>query len=319
MTSLKGGVIGVILSALLGCSDRAQQADSNFVPQNTQQTFSSKNSPIVFIDEAHNNFLTTNGRFRPFAQVLESDGYTVRPNQERFSAKSLHRADILVIANALDKNRKDWAPPFSDALTDEEVSIVKIWVQQGGSLFLIADHTPFPKIIENLAGQFGFKFSHGHVNNAMFYAHDKTLGDHIITAKVTQSEPLRYLPTGVTETVKSKIQRNRIERVRTFGGSAFKAPPEATSLLTFGEGAFSIVPDIPFQVNADTPRVSMDGWSQGAVLEIGKGRVAVFAEGMMFSSQLDTESGRTFGLAAKGAEQNEMFLLNLMAWLAGVI
>lgn len=61
------------------------------------------------------------------------------------------------------------------------------------------------------------------------------------------------------------------------------------------------------------------GWSQGAVLEVGKGRVAVFAEGMMFSSQVDTKTGKTFGLASKGAEQNEAFLLNTMAWLAGAI
>jgi len=309
--------VGITLIVLFSCTDSYQQADPNFTPQNTQKTFSDKNSPVVFIDETHNNFLTANGRYRPFAQVLESDGYTVRPNKSHFSSDTLHSADILVIANALDKNRKDWNPPFADALTDEEVSSVKKWVLEGGSLFLVADHTPFPKIIENLAGEFGFEFSNGHVGNAVFHANDKTLAEHSITTREAgKVEQSFYLPTGLTE---SSIQLNNIEQVRTFGGSAFKTPPEATSLLNLGEGAFSIVPDVPFQVNADTPRLLMHGWSQGAVLEVGKGRIAVFAEGMMFSSQLDTKTGKTFGLASKGAEQNERFLLNVMYWLAGAI
>ena len=56
----------------------------------------------------------------------------------------------------------------------------------------------------------------------------------------------------------------------------------------------------------------MNGWSQGAVLEVGKGRIAIFAEGMMFSSQLDSKTGLILGLTSDGAEQNERFLLNVM-------
>lgn len=319
MRLFKVGFFGVFLIGLFACSDSPQQADPNFTPQNTHKTFSDKTSPVVFIDEAHNNFLTASGRYRPFAQVLESDGYTVKPNKSHFSADSLSSADILVIANALDKNRKDWNPPFTHALTNEEVSDVKTWVLEGGSLFLVADHTPFPEIIENLAGEFGFEFSNGHVGNAVFHAKDKTLGEHIITFGSGKAEQSLYRPTALAGMTESTIQSNRIKQVRTFGGSAFKTPPGATSLLNLGEGAVSIVPDVPFQVNADTPRVPMHGWSQGAVLEVGKGRVAVFAEGMMFSSQLDNKTGEKYGLVSKGAEQNERFLLNVMGWLANAI
>jgi hypothetical protein len=51
-----------------------------------------------------------------------------------------------------------------------------------------------------------------------------------------------------------------ITRVKTFGGSAFKAPDEAISLLTLGKRAVSITPVIPFQVTAATPRISLEGW-----------------------------------------------------------
>jgi len=76
------------------------------------------------------------------------------------------------------------------------------------------------------------------------------------------------------------------------------------------------VPEIPFQVNAKTPRVSMNGWYQGAVLEVGEGRVAVFSEGMAFSSQVTVSTGKKYGLVSDGAEQNEQFLLNVMHWLS---
>ncbi|TQF70041.1 DUF4350 domain-containing protein [Pseudoalteromonas luteoviolacea] len=317
MMGFKSSFAGAILIFLISCSDVAQQAEPNFAPKNSQKTFSDKNSPIVLIDEAHNNFLTLSGRFRPFAQVLESDGYTVLPNRSRFSADRLLSADILIIANALDKNRKNWSPPFSSALTEEEVESVKNWVLAGGSLFLVADHAPFPHIIENLASEFGFKFINGHVGDAMFYAKDSTLTEHSITTRVRRLNLNVHLPQALINM--HPVKSGRIDQVRTFGGSAFKAPNHATSLLNLGEEAIAIVPDIPFQIDEHTPRISMSGWSQGAVVEVGKGRVAVFAEGMMFSSQLDANTGKTLGLASKGAEQNEAFLLNVMGWLAGVI
>ncbi|PIP81280.1 MAG: hypothetical protein COW84_00725 [Gammaproteobacteria bacterium CG22_combo_CG10-13_8_21_14_all_40_8] len=318
MRLFKVSFVGLFLIGVLACSDSHQQADPNFIPQNTNKTFSETNSPVVLVDEAHNNFLTANGRYRPFAQVLESDGYTVKSNKSRFSLNNLNSADIIVIANALDKSRRDWSPPYTEALTNDEVSNVKKWVLDGGSLFLVADHTPFPKVIENLASGFGFEFSNGHVGNAIFHAENKTLGEHVITF-ARETEQSLFIPAALVELTESAVRSNRIKQVITFGGSAFKTPPEATSLLTLGEGAVSVIPEVPFQMNADTPRVPMNGWSQGAVLEVGKGRVAVFAEGMMFSSQLDTKTGKKYGLASKGAEQNERFLLNIMRWLAGAI
>lgn len=289
-------LLGLFLVGVSSCSDSDQLPDPDFIPQNIKSSFSELNSPLVLIDEAHNNFLTINGRYKPFYQVLTSDGYTVKSSKEKFTLEYLKQADILVIANALDKSRRDWTPPFGDAFETEEVEAVKQWVSQGGSLFLVADHTPFPKVIEKLSAAFGFEFSNGHVRDAVFRLDDNSLMDHSITKGASHSE--------------------RITQVKTFGGSAFQIPEGANPLLILGKDATSIVPDIPFQVNAQTPRVSMNGWYQGAVLEVGEGRVAIFSEGMAFSSQLIVSTGKKQGLVSIGAEQNEQFLLNVMHWLS---
>lgn len=319
-------LVGLYFCAVFSCSyfeQETQVADPDFTPNNRHRTFYENNSPVVFVDEAHHNFLTENGRYKPFSQVLASDGYTVKPNKKEFKLDYLKQADILVLANALDKERQDWTPPFGDALKSEEISAVKQWVLQGGSLFLIADHTPFPKVIEKLAVAFGFEFSNGHVGDAVFSKQDNSLAKNVITEGTTSSQS----ELGLVDEIPSFMQEDSgwassldgITRVKTFGGSAFKAPDEAISLLTLGKRAVSITPAIPFQVNAATPRVSLEGWSQGAVLKIGKGRVAVFAEGMMFSSQLDRKTGKKYGFTSIGAEQNERFLLNVMHWLSGII
>ena len=94
---------------LFSCSDidgSPQQPDHTFTPKNNTQTFSGVNSPKVLIDEAHNNFHTASGRYSAFQQVLASDGYTVTASKKAFTLDMLKDTDILVVANALDANRK---------------------------------------------------------------------------------------------------------------------------------------------------------------------------------------------------------------------
>ncbi|ESP93124.1 MULTISPECIES: DUF4350 domain-containing protein [Pseudoalteromonas] len=299
---------------LVGCSDSPQHADPNFKPQNSTPRFAEHNSPVVFIDQAHHNFLTLHGRYKPFAQVLESDGYTVKPNRHTLSLASLSNIDVLVIANALDRKRSDFQPPYGQAFTNEEITDIKTWVSKGGALFLVADHAPFPKVIENLAEAFGFEFSNGHVGDAVFNRQQGTLAEHPITAAPLK-EATNIYGVAMHNAIRAKATERYIDQIRSFGGSAFKPPSGAFSLLSMKAGSTAIVPSVPFEVNANTKRITIDGWSQGAVMELGRGRVAVFAEGMMFSSQIDTRTGQKLGLTSQGAEQNERFLLNVVAWL----
>ncbi len=135
----------------------------------------------------------------------------------------------------------------------------------------------------------------------------------------SDDQPVFFTGSIGQDIIKRGSHSEHIVKVKAFGGSAFKIPENAKPLLVLGKGATSLMPDIPFQVNAETPRISMDGWSRGAVLEFGEGRVAVFSDGMMFSSQLIVSTGEKWGMLSVGAEQNEQFLLNVMHWLSNTI
>ncbi|MFT4924424.1 MAG: hypothetical protein ACI8WB_000502 [Phenylobacterium sp.] len=289
------------------CSDfgNPQQADDNFTPANNPKTFLKDKPPLVYLDEAHYNYHTSDGRYGPFVEVLKSDGYLVKANKKQFTLDNLKSADILVIANALNKkNRSNGELPNYPAFESEEVEAVHQWVLNGGSLFLIADHMPWPKASEKLAAAFGFKFNNGHAfdpgNRSSIYGIKKgDLAEHVITNGIKSNDS--------------------VSKIRTFGGQAFQIPPSATSLLIFSQSAYSVMPNSPFDINTDTPKTSVGGWSQGAVLEVGKGRIAVFGEACMFTAQININDKGKCGFLANGGEQNQQFLLNIMHWLSRLI
>src|SRR5947207_4851069 len=102
-----------------------------------------RNGPRVMFDEAHHNFHTTDGRYKPFVDLLLNDGYKVIRNRQPFSKTTLSSYKILVISNALGAEEDDDAGADKSAFTEEEIQAVRDWVKDGGSLLLIADHAPF--------------------------------------------------------------------------------------------------------------------------------------------------------------------------------
>jgi len=279
-----------------------QRGDFEFTPQNTQVTYTHDNAPVVFLDEAHHNFHTANGRYQPFTKILTSDGYVVKRNLLPFSAESLGGADILVISNALnEKNINNWDLPNYSAFTRAEVEAIYTWVQKGGSLFLIADHMPFPKASESLAAIFGFQFNNGYAKNLnnkaqLFTRLDGTLATHAIFSGSNKS--------------------HKVDTVKAFTGQAFLSPPNAKPLLIFDKYSVSSMPSKSWSFIKNTPKIPVDGWHQGATLEFGKGRIVVFGEAAMFTAQVSGKQKFKMGVIAKGAEQNERFLLNIMLWLS---
>ncbi len=286
---------------------QAQQVgDPDFHPVIHSPAYEKGAGPAVFIDEAHHNFHTLNGRYQSFAELLEKDGYNLKANTEAFTKAGLGNAKILVIANALhERNISDWTLPTPSAFTKDEIAAVADWVNEGGSLFLIADHMPLPGAAADLASAFGFEFNNGfafdttHQTNDFFTLADKTLKANKITNGRSESE--------------------KVDSLVSFTGQAFKIPDAADPLLILNSNFISMMPDTAWAFRDHTPRIPVGGWSQGAVLEFGKGRLAVFGEAAMFTAQVSGKGKRKVGMNHPAATQNAQFLLNVIHWLDGLI
>jgi len=288
-----------------------QLADRTFRYAVAKPTYNTGKGSLVFIDEAHHNFHKLEGRFHAFAQLLKDDGYVLQANRSTFNKQSLARCKILVIANAIHpKNQRDWALPAYSAFTNQEIQAVKQWIYQGGRLLLIADHMPFPGAAYDLAKAFGFEMNNGFARRIIKKKNLKRKLDRFNRQSTTlKSHPI----TNGTGT------QDRIDEIISFTGQAFKIPANAKPLVVFPEGYETLMPDTAWAFKPETKRLPIKGWIQGATLKYGKGRVAVFGEAAMFTSQEVKRNGRTrrFGMSHPEAKQNPQFVLNVIRWLDG--
>jgi hypothetical protein len=293
----------LVLLMATGIVSAQQVADLEYKPALPRPAYEAGKGPRVAIDEAHHNFHTAEGRYKPFAELLRRDGYRVDALSQPFSAESLKDVEILVISNALhERNARDWSPPNPSAFTKDEIAAVHSWVEKGGSLFLIADYAPFPGAASDLAKAFGVEFSNG-VARAGHW-------------KRESADTFDY-ETGLKESTitRGRADDEKVTKVVTFAGSAFKAPKDAIPVLVFGARSESLERRAGGQDKPEIRRVPIEGWCQGAVMKVDKGRVAIFGEAAMFSAQLAGPNQR-MGMNAPGAEQNHQLLLNVMHWLS---
>jgi hypothetical protein len=295
--------IFLALSLLTGFCFAQQIGDPDFNPPIINPAYPSGEGPWIYIDEAHNNFHTLDGRYKPFAELLSKDGYVVKPLKDTVTAKSLEYARILVISNALNRrNTQDWTLPTPSAFTKDEIKNLVDWVADGGSLFLIADHMPFPGAANDLAEAFGFKLNNGFaydtVNGGgpdLFTLKDGTLKENFIT--------------------NGRSNQEKVDSIYSFTGEAFQIPEDATPVMICNNNFISLMPDTAWNFKSDTPQISVAGWSQGAVIEFGNGTIAVWGEAAMFSAQIAGEKKVKVGMNAPKAKYNYQLLLNIIHWL----
>jgi hypothetical protein len=281
----------------------AQQVpDYSYVPPAFSPRYPDGSGSIVVMDEAHNNMHTADGHYAPFAKVLSADGYKIKKGKKHFSEKSLKDVKILVIANAINAaNLSHWALPTPSAFGQNEIDIVQDWVKNGGSLFLIADHMPFPGAGADLAKAFGFTFYNGFAINPATYK--LGLPDIFSRKEGTfQSKGLSGL--------------DNVDSIATFMGQGFTIPPEATSILNLDEHFIILLPSVAWKFDKTTDRVSGQGKSQLACLKYGKGRVLMSGEAGMFTAQKIGE--HKFGMNVIEGAQNYLLLLSLIHWLDGI-
>jgi len=264
------------------------------------------NHPVVLFDEGHYNSHTVRSGYAPFAKLMESDGYAIRRHRGALTPQALRDVSILMIVNAaggsnpklfginlvpLRKGQRD-APAFSD----DEIQTVREWIENGGSLLLVADHHPFGQASAWLASALGVTMHGGftEVSNqypgqtdpsAIEFSRDNgLLGEHPITNGRTPDET--------------------IKRVRSFTGQSLEAP-NAVVLLRLPPSAVDYVPP------ETEPRPS--GSAQAVAFEYGRGRLVVLGEAGMLTAQVS--DGRRFGMNIEGLD-NRQFALSIMHWLS---
>jgi hypothetical protein len=279
-----------------------QRPDTTFTINISDPEFSEGEGPVLCIDSAHNNLHTFDGGFAPFARVMQYDGYEVKDFNHIFTqTDQLQSCNVIVIVNALhESNIGNWVLPNPSAFSKKEILSLNEWVERGGSLLLIADHMPFAGAASELGLSFGFRFRNG-----------------FATLEKEQGQPdLFTLENG--RLLESPILGKNITSVTTFTGSAFTYPDEASPVLVFAEGDFSLEPEVAWQFEENTETVDISNYTQGAIMEYGNGKLALFGEAAMFTAQtIQTPQGEfKVGLNNTDlAPQNIQFLRNLMHWL----
>jgi hypothetical protein len=309
--------IFVIAAALcLATPDTAlhaqQIANTAFSVSVENPSYESNSGPLVLIDEGHHNFHTRDGRYRPFASVLEADGYRVDRHVAEITEDSLAAASVLVVSNALhETNVSNWELPTPSAFTAEEIQTIVGFVEAGGGLLLIADHMPFPGAAEDLAAEFDVTLRNG-------FAFSLDAAEQSIHPTVFRRREFRASGRSQGRVNDHPITRGRseselINQVASFTGSAFRVRGSIESLLTFRGDTIMYLPDVAWQFSDFASSLSISGWSQGAAIERGEGRVVLFGEAAMLTSQ--QASGVTIGFGAPEALDNQQLLLNILHWL----
>lgn len=256
---------------------------------------------MLLVDEAHNNPFSIKGQYAGFAEVAKKDGYRLTTTNKGISADQLASVGIFVSINAI-YNPTDWNLPTHSIYTDEEIELLYNWVVDGGSLLLVTDHMPCAGSASALAAKFGFNVINGFA-----------LLDHP-AAELFSASLGNLLPSAVTQHASRPV-----EQIRFWGSTGFIAPKEA-EVITLLTDAYKVylpskIEDVSYPIASTVPYISGKDLANSALLKVGKGRVAIFADGAVFSAQLQGIKSEKRGMNHPDARHHVNLLLNVLQWL----
>ncbi|MEM7464052.1 MAG: DUF4350 domain-containing protein [Pseudomonadota bacterium] len=303
-------IVGISLFAGPASEANAQRQkpDLEFTYSNSDPAFETGTGPIVTLLSINNSFVER-GSMDPFANLAETDGFRVVRRQSDLAEALADPSGILVIANPyLPEYRNFPAMTPPSAFSDEQIQAIHDWVNNGGSLLILADHAPLGGGSSKLAEKFGFEYLNGHAaNTARADAGYVRVDIEFSTENgLNEEHPITNGQSG----------RKPVNRYYAFGGQAFIPPPEAVQILTIPDGWSAI---FTYRISAELQsalRIDASGMAQGAAMDYGKGRIAVFSEAGGFTSQI-IDGTRRFGFNTEDGEENPELILSTLRWLAG--
>jgi hypothetical protein len=301
---MKTGFLCFCLAVSASAALAQQVADPNFDAKVAHPAYT-KNGPKILFDEAHNNFHTASGRYKPFADLITNDGYQITSNKENFSAATLKGFEVLVISNALGAPQMNMPEAANPAFTPEECDAVRDWVKGGGALLLIADHAPMGSANQILADRFDVNMSKMFTVDSQNYDKESNNPGFIIYTR----ESGRLADHPIT---RGRNDAERVNQIIAFTGQSLKGPANSFAFMKLADSAVDAMP------GANTNPASAAGRAQGIAMTLGKGRVVVLGEAAMLSAQLAGPNQMKFGMNRPGID-NRQLALNLMHWLSGLL
>ena len=277
-------------------------ADPAFDYAIAQPHYDEQKGPRILYDAGHNNPLSLKGQYAAFGRVIEADGYRLATLTGSVTTEALTGTRVFVTVNAMhDMEHLDL--PTGSVYTDEEVEALYTWVHRhGGSLFLITDQMPCAGSVSKLAARFGFNLING-------FAQRK---DGL--PEIFSRERGTLTANAVTD-----VEGTVIDSIRVWGGTGFFPPPGAVVVSSLGEDYEVFLPARAVEMNhlvaPTVPKISGTGLANGAILQCGRGRVCIFADGASFTALLKGIKSTKRGMNHGDATQNAQLLLNIMHWL----
>lgn len=281
-----------------------QRADMKTDMDVSSPAFTAANAPRVLFDAGHGNFHDIKTTYAPFAKLLENDGIRMSPLQRSLTEEALQNADLLIIANAT-------ASDTESAFSPSEISALAAWIQQGGSLLLIADHEPFGSAASQLAGAFGVGMGNAWTVDPQRLNED--MGRNTWLEYSRENGGLGEHPILQTGNPGSAVQR-----VLTFTGQSLSFDSTWTSILQLSDSARNYYQrsDASVASQDSSTYFSVPGESQLIAGSYGKGRIVVAGEAAMFTAQEVRIFLKTMraGFNYKGYD-NKKLVLNIVHWL----
>lgn len=296
----------LLIPLLIFVSCVYQRADMGTDMSVDLPAFKPETRPVVVFDAGHGNFHDIQSTYKPFATLLNNDGILLTTGDGHFTTEALQNIDLLIIANAAGEEQKDGV--MTSAFSDSEIEALTSWVNQGGSLLLIADHDPFGSAASDLAQAVGVGMESvwtvdtarqnpeiGKSTWLEFSRENGGLGNHAI---ITNGTP--------------------IQQVLTFTGQSLSFDSTWTSILQLSASARNYYTrDNASNVSVDTSAYfPVPGQSQLIACKYGDGRIVIAGEAAMFTAQEVRIFFKTMRAGFNyGGYDNKQLVLNIIHWL----
>jgi hypothetical protein len=293
----------LLLAFLAACETPLQRPDPDFDASVPTPAFKEPR-PLLLFDEAHHNFHSVSGLYAPFGKLVSNDGFELRVGRKAAAAQTLAPARIYVVAGARGPGDTNETPAFTDA----ETAAIFQWVQQGGSLLLIADHYPFGSAASGLAARFGVQFAPGMVEDSIQFDSPSSDRSQLVFSRQNGLLGSGPLTAG-------------IDRVVSFTGTSLRGPDSASVFLRLSATAYDLQPNVQVQKDGSDSRVTVTyerpapatGKAQGIAFRSGRGRVVVLGEAALLTAQLNRDN-KPVGMNYNAG--NKRLALNILHWLA---